>query len=35
MTTTTIDQRTITNFSQDAHLLTWLEAFLIDRKSQD
>ena len=34
MTTKTIDQRTITNFSQDSHLLTWLEAFLIDRKAQ-
>ncbi len=34
MRTTPQDQRTITNFSQDSHLLTWLEAFLIDRKAQ-
>jgi site-specific recombinase XerD len=34
MRTTNKNQRTITKFSQDAHLLTWLEAFLIDRKAQ-
>ncbi|MFC1997274.1 tyrosine-type recombinase/integrase [Chloroflexota bacterium] len=34
MRTTIKDQRTITNFSQDVHLLTWLEGFLTDRKAQ-
>jgi integrase/recombinase XerD len=28
------DQWTITDFSQETHLLTWVEAFLMDRKSQ-
>jgi len=26
------DQGTITKYTQETHLLTWLEAFLIDRK---
>lgn len=34
MSKTTTDQWTITEFEQDTHLLTWLEAFLIDRKAQ-
>ena len=34
MNTTTIKQGTIED-SQDVHLLTWLNAFLIDRKAQN
>jgi integrase/recombinase XerD len=34
MDTTTQDHRTITKFADETHLLTWLEAFLIDRKAQ-
>ena len=34
MDTTTKNQWTITKFEQDSHLLTWIEAFLVDRKSQ-
>lgn len=34
MDTTTQDQRTITKFADETHLLTWEEAFLIDRKAQ-
>ncbi|MBP1703869.1 MAG: hypothetical protein H6Q38_2976, partial [Chloroflexi bacterium] len=29
------DQGTITKYAQETHLLTWLEAFLIDRKAQN
>jgi len=29
-----INQGTILNLSQDTHLLTWIEAFLVDRKAQ-
>lgn len=29
------DQRTIEIFAQETHLLTWVEAFLIDRKTQN
>lgn len=31
---TKINQGTILNLSQDTHLLTWIEAFLVDRKAQ-
>ena len=31
---TSINQGTILNLSQDTHLLTWIEAFLVDRKAQ-
>ena len=34
MITTKKNQGTITKFEQDTHLLTWIEAFLIDRKAQ-
>jgi hypothetical protein len=34
MAETTNNQWTITKFDQDTHLLTWIEAFLIDRKAQ-
>ncbi len=32
---TTVGQRTITGFAQETHILTWAEAFLIDRKVQN
>ncbi|HVP22156.1 MAG TPA: phage integrase SAM-like domain-containing protein [Anaerolineaceae bacterium] len=35
MDTTTVKQGTITRFEQDMHLLTWIDAFLIDRKAQN
>lgn len=35
METAPLEQRTIISFSQDTHLLTWVEAFLIDRKTQN
>jgi len=35
MNTTTIKQGTIKIFDQDAHLLTWLNAFMVDRKAQN
>jgi len=31
---TAINQGTILDLYQDAHLLTWIEAFLVDRKAQ-
>ena len=31
---TKINQRTIYKFSQETHLLTWVVAFLVDRKAQ-
>jgi site-specific recombinase XerD len=31
---TAINQGTILKLSQDTHLLTWIEAFLVDRKAQ-
>jgi site-specific recombinase XerD len=34
MVSTKKDQWAITDFSQETHLLTWVEAFLMDRKSQ-
>jgi site-specific recombinase XerD len=34
MDTTTKNQWSITKYEQDTHLLTWIEAFLIDRKAQ-
>ena len=34
MNTLTHDQRIITKFQQDTHILTWIEAFLIDRKAR-
>jgi len=34
MDAATREHRTITKFEQETHLLTWLEAFQIDRKSQ-
>ena len=34
MNTLTNDQRIITKFQQDTHILTWVEAFLIDRKAR-
>lgn len=34
MNTLNHDQRTITKFQQDTHILTWIEAFLIDRKAR-
>jgi len=34
MATTTKNQWTITKFKQDTHLLTWVEAFLVDRRAQ-
>ena len=34
MATTTKNQWTITKFEQETHLLTWIEAFLVDRKAQ-
>jgi site-specific recombinase XerD len=30
-----LKQGTTTNFAQDTHLLTWIDAFLIDRKAQN
>jgi hypothetical protein len=33
--TTTKSQGTILKYSQDTHLLTWVGAFLIDRKAQE
>ena len=35
MNKTTIDQRTISAFYQDDYILTWIEAFLVDRKAQN
>lgn len=35
MDTAFMVQRTITPYAQDAHLLSWIEAFLIDRKTQN
>ncbi len=34
MATTTNNQWSITKYDQDTHLLTWIEAFLVDRKAQ-
>ena len=34
MATTQKNQWSITKFEQDTHLLTWIEAFLVDRKAQ-
>ena len=34
MSKTTTNQWSITKYAQDTHLLTWLEAFLMDRKAQ-
>ena len=34
MARTTTNQWSITKIAQDTHLLTWLEAFLMDRKAQ-
>jgi integrase/recombinase XerC len=34
MARTTSNQWTITKYDQDTHLLTWIEAFLVDRKAQ-
>ncbi len=34
MYTTTKNQGTITKFTQETHLLTWIGAFLVDRKAQ-
>ena len=34
MKTTKKNQETILNYSQETHLLTWIKAFLIDRKAQ-
>ena len=34
MATTTKNQWSITKYEQDTYLLTWIEAFLIDRKAQ-
>ena len=34
MDTTQKNQWSITKYEQDTHLLTWIEAFLVDRKSQ-
>ena len=34
MATTTKNQWSITKYQQDTHLLTWIEAFLVDRKVQ-
>jgi len=35
MNQSSVVQGTITTFSQDTHLLTWIEAFLLDRKAQN
>ena len=35
MTTSTKNQGTITAFLQDAYLLTWVDAFLLDRRAQN
>ena len=35
MATTTKNQWTITNLEQETHLLTWVQAFLFDRKAQN
>ncbi len=35
METARHDQRTITEFSQDSYLLSWIQGFLLDRKAQN